>query len=67
MKNFADIMKKAQQMQQKMTDMQKELESAEVTGAAGAGMVCQGGNLTGWRQDALRASFRSSRHRGTFP
>ena len=39
MKNFADIMKKAQQMQQKMTDMQKELESAEVTGAAGAGMV----------------------------
>lgn len=39
MKNFADIIKKAQQMQQKMTDMQKELESAEVTGAAGAGMV----------------------------
>ena len=27
MKNFADIMKKAQQMQQKMNDMQKESHS----------------------------------------
>ncbi|MCQ2966149.1 MAG: YbaB/EbfC family nucleoid-associated protein [Alphaproteobacteria bacterium] len=39
MKNFNDILKKAQEMQQKMVDMQNKLAEQEVTGAAGAGMV----------------------------
>ena len=32
-------MKQAQQMQQKMTEMQAQLESVEVTGIAGGGLV----------------------------
>ncbi|MCB8878928.1 YbaB/EbfC family nucleoid-associated protein [Acidisoma cellulosilytica] len=39
MKNLAGLMKQASQMQQKMQDMQSALESAEVEGQAGAGMV----------------------------
>lgn len=39
MKNFGDILKKAQEMQQKMVDMQNKLAEQEVTGSAGAGMV----------------------------
>ena len=39
MKNLAGMLKQAQQMQQKMADMQAALESAEVDGAAGGGMV----------------------------
>ena len=39
MKNLAAMMKSASQMQQKMTDMQAELEAASVEGQAGAGMV----------------------------
>lgn len=37
--NFSELMKQAQQMQSKMQDAQKELESMVVTGVAGAGMV----------------------------
>lgn len=39
MKNFGEILKKAQEMQQKMADMQGKLATTEVTGSAGAGMV----------------------------
>lgn len=39
MKNLAAMMKSASQMQQKMADMQAELEAASVEGQAGAGMV----------------------------
>jgi len=39
MKNIAGLMKQASQMQAKMAEMQTKLESIEVDGAAGAGMV----------------------------
>src|SRR5277367_3479686 len=39
MKNLGNLMKQAQQMQQKMADMQVQLESFEVTGVAGGGLV----------------------------
>ena len=39
MKNLAGMLKQAQQMQQKMADMQAALESAEVDGTSGGGMV----------------------------
>lgn len=39
MKNLAGLMKQASQMQAKMQEMQAALESAEVEGQAGAGMV----------------------------
>ncbi|MDO8839135.1 MAG: YbaB/EbfC family nucleoid-associated protein [Parvibaculum sp.] len=39
MKNLADIMKQAQQLQGRMESMQTELEAAEVEGRAGGGLV----------------------------
>ncbi len=39
MKNLAGLMKQAQQMQTKMQEMQARLETIEVEGSAGAGMV----------------------------
>ncbi len=39
MKNLAGMMKQAQQMQQKMAEMQARLETAEIEGASGAGLV----------------------------
>jgi len=39
MKNLSEMLKKAQEMQSKMGDMQAELDHVEVEGAAGAGMV----------------------------
>ncbi|MDE8345515.1 MAG: YbaB/EbfC family nucleoid-associated protein [Acidocella sp.] len=39
MKNIAGLMKQAQQMQQKMADMQARLDATEVEGVAGAGLV----------------------------
>jgi DNA-binding YbaB/EbfC family protein len=39
MKNIAGLMKQAQQMQQKMADMQAKLDAAEIEGVAGAGLV----------------------------
>ena len=39
MKNLADIMKQATQMQSRMADMQKKLESMVVDGQSGGGMV----------------------------
>ncbi len=39
MKNLGEMLKKAQEMQAKMGDMQAELDSVTVEGTAGAGMV----------------------------
>jgi hypothetical protein len=39
MKNLGQLMKQAQQMQQKMAEMQAELEAVEMTGMAGGGLV----------------------------
>jgi len=39
MKNLGQLMKQAQQMQQKMAEMQAQLETVECTGIAGGGMV----------------------------
>ena len=39
MKNFGQMMKQAQQMQTKMAEMQAKLESTEVDGQSGGGMV----------------------------
>ena len=39
MRDMMGLMKQAQQMQQKMADMQAELDNIEVEGAAGGGMV----------------------------
>ena len=39
MKNIAQMMKQAQQMQTRMAEMQEQLASAEVTGRSGGGVV----------------------------
>ena len=39
MKNLGQLMKQAQAMQERMAEIQKELESFEVTGSAGGGLV----------------------------
>ena len=39
MTNLGKMMKQAQEMQSKMAEMQAELETIEISGAAGAGMV----------------------------
>jgi len=39
MKNIGQLIKQAQAMQEKMTEMQAQLEAVEMTGIAGAGMV----------------------------
>ena len=39
MKNIGQLMKQAQEMQARMAEMQAQLESLEMTGAAGAGLV----------------------------
>jgi nucleoid-associated protein EbfC len=39
MKNLGQLMKQAQEMQAKMAEMQARLETIEMTGAAGAGLV----------------------------
>lgn len=39
MKNLTDMMKQAQALQSKMQDLQTELDSAEVEGTAGGGLV----------------------------
>lgn len=39
MKNMNNLMKQAQQMQAKMTTLQKELETREVESSSGGGMV----------------------------
>ena len=39
MKNLSQMMKQAQEMQSRMADMQTRLETVEIDGVAGAGMV----------------------------
>ena len=39
MKNLSQLMKQAQAMQEKVAEMQAQLEAVEMTGSAGAGMV----------------------------
>ncbi|NQV80202.1 MAG: YbaB/EbfC family nucleoid-associated protein [Alphaproteobacteria bacterium] len=39
MKNLAQMMKQAQQMQTKMAEMQEQLAAVEIKGASGAGLV----------------------------
>lgn len=39
MKNLGQLMKQAQAMQEKMAEMQAQLENAEMTGSAGGGLV----------------------------
>jgi len=39
MKNLGDMMKKAQEMQTRMAEMQEQLGRMEMTGASGGGMV----------------------------
>ena len=39
MKNLANMMKQAQEMQAKMADLQSRLDQTEVTGASGGGVV----------------------------
>jgi DNA-binding YbaB/EbfC family protein len=39
MKNLGQMMKQAQQMQAKMAEMQAQLETVEMSGASGGGMV----------------------------
>ena len=39
MKNLGQMMKQAQQMQARMTEMKEELEAYEVEGSAGGGLV----------------------------
>ena len=39
MKNLGNLMRQAQEMQQKMGEMQEQLAAAEVSGYSGAGMV----------------------------
>lgn len=39
MKNLGDMMKKAQEMQTRMAEMQEQLGRVEMTGASGGGMV----------------------------
>lgn len=39
MKNLSQMLKQAQQMQERMAEMQKKLESHEVEGESGGGMV----------------------------
>jgi DNA-binding YbaB/EbfC family protein len=53
MKNLGQMMKQAQEMQARMADMQKRLETEEVTGQSGGGMVQV--TLTG-KGDARRVS-----------
>jgi nucleoid-associated protein EbfC len=39
MKNIGQLMKQAQEMQEKITEMQAQLEAVEMIGVSGAGMV----------------------------
>jgi len=54
---FGDLMKQAQEMQERMQKMQEELANAEVTGESGAGLVKI--TMTG-RHDVRRVSIDDS-------
>ncbi len=56
MKNFAEMMKQAQQLQGRMADMQAEMERTMIEGRSGGGMVVLTlngkGDMTGVKIDA---------------
>ncbi|KXU39358.1 nucleoid-associated protein [Ventosimonas gracilis] len=54
---MAGLMKQAQEMQEKMQKMQEELQQAEVTGQAGAGLVSV---VMNGRHDVKRVSLDDS-------
>lgn len=54
---FGDLMKQAQEMQEKVQAIQEELENAEVTGESGAGLVKV--TMTG-RHDVKRVEIDDS-------
>jgi len=54
---MAGLMKQAQQMQEKMAQMQEELAKAEVTGQSGAGLVSV---VMNGRHDVKRVSLDDS-------
>jgi len=54
---MAGLMKQAQEMQEKMQKMQEELQQAEVTGQAGAGLV---NVVMNGRHDVKRVSLDDS-------
>lgn len=55
--NMGDLMKQAQQMQEKMQKMQEEAANAEVTGQSGAGLVSV---LMNGRHDVKRVTIDDS-------
>ncbi|AFV00753.1 YbaB/EbfC family nucleoid-associated protein [Simiduia agarivorans] len=55
--NMGDLMKQAQQMQEKMQKMQEEAANAEVTGQSGAGLVSV---IMNGRHDVKRVSIDDS-------
>lgn len=57
MKGIGDLMKQAQQMQERMKDVQAEIARLEVTGESGAGLVKV--TMTG-RHEARRVSIDPS-------
>jgi nucleoid-associated protein EbfC len=56
MKNFAEMMKQAQQLQGRMAEMQAEMERTQIEGRSGGGMVVLTlngkGDMTGVKIDA---------------
>ena len=54
---LGDLMKQAQQMQEKMRKAQEEVASAEVTGTAGAGLVTV---VMNGRHDVVRVAIDDS-------
>ena len=56
MKNFAEMMKQAQQLQGRMAEMQAEMERTQIEGRSGGGMVVVTlngkGDMTGVKIDA---------------
>ena len=65
MKNFAEMMKQAQQLQGRMADMQAELERTLIEGRSGGGMVVVTlsgkGDMTGLKIDAVAAQAGGGR------
>ena len=62
MKNFASMMKQAQELQGRMAEMQAEMERAEIEGRSGGGMVAVTLNGKG---EIVGVRDRSSLARGT--
>ena len=60
MKNIGQLMKQAQAMQEKMAEMQAQLEAVEMTGVAGGGMVQVTLNGKSDMQEASRSTNRCS-------